>query len=86
MKLMRLGERGNEKPAVWVSEKAAADVSSIVRDFDPEITVVFGPDHFNGVFYDMMPASGLDNFRKIVAGKQLWNYDNLEPSEKKLVL
>jgi len=23
---------------------------------------------------------------KIVAGKQLWNYDNLEPSEKKLVL
>src|SRR5262245_28237833 len=36
--------------------------------------------------YDMMPASGLDNFRKIVAGKQLWNYDNLEPSETKLVL
>ena len=24
--------------------------------------------------------------QKIVAGKQLWNYDNLEPSEKKLVL
>jgi len=24
--------------------------------------------------------------KKIVAGKQLWNYDNLEPSEKKLVL
>ena len=23
---------------------------------------------------------------KIVAGKQLWNYDNLEPTEKKLVL
>ena len=29
-------------------------------------------------------ASGA--FRKIVAGKQLWNYDNLEPTEKKLVL
>ncbi|MGO4204505.1 3-carboxyethylcatechol 2,3-dioxygenase [Rhodococcus sp. TAF43] len=27
-----------------------------VEDFDPELTVVFGPDHFNGVFYDMMPA------------------------------
>ncbi len=27
-----------------------------------------------------------DVFRKIVAGKQLWNYDNLEPTEKKLVL
>jgi hypothetical protein len=26
------------------------------------------------------------NLTKIVAGKQLWNYDNLEPAEKKLVL
>jgi len=24
--------------------------------------------------------------QKYVSGKQLWNYDNLEPSEKKLVL
>ncbi|WP_322013002.1 3-carboxyethylcatechol 2,3-dioxygenase [Paraburkholderia sp. J12] len=24
--------------------------------FDPELAIVFGPDHFNGVFYDMMPA------------------------------
>ena len=31
--------------------------------------------------YDMLPAGGVDHFRKIVAGKQLWNYDNLEPSE-----
>jgi 2,3-dihydroxyphenylpropionate 1,2-dioxygenase len=27
-----------------------------VAAFDPEVTIVFGPDHFNGVFYDMMPA------------------------------
>lgn len=27
-----------------------------VRDFDPDITIVFGPDHYNGIFYDMMPA------------------------------
>ena len=33
-----------------------------------------------------IPKSGIDHFKKIVAGKQLWNYDNLEPSEKKLVL
>ena len=33
------------------------------------------------------PAEGgVGTFRKIVAGKQLWNYDNLEPTEKKLVL
>lgn len=36
--------------------------------------------------YGLMPAGGVDHFTKIVAGKQLWNYDNLEPSEKKLIL
>ena len=36
--------------------------------------------------YDMLPKNGVDHFRKIAAGKQLWNYDNLEPNEKKLVL
>jgi glutamate synthase domain-containing protein 3 len=36
--------------------------------------------------YDMEAPRGVENMRKIVAGKQLWNYDNLEPSEKKLIL
>jgi methylamine---glutamate N-methyltransferase subunit B len=36
--------------------------------------------------YDLLPKEGRGAFRKIVAGKQLWNYDNLEPAEKKLVL
>jgi glutamate synthase domain-containing protein 3 len=36
--------------------------------------------------YDLLPKEGVGKFRKIVAGKQLWNYDNLEPTEKKLVL
>jgi len=36
--------------------------------------------------YDVVPKGGIDAFRKIVAGKQLWNYDNLEPTEKKMVL
>ena len=27
-----------------------------------------------------------DQFRKFVCGKKLWNYDNLEPNERKLVL
>jgi methylamine---glutamate N-methyltransferase subunit B len=56
--------------AVW-AEMAAADREWLARKLR---------------IYDMMPARGLDHFRKIVAGKQLWNYDNLEPSEKKLVL
>ena len=36
--------------------------------------------------YELLPAQGVDHFTKIVAGKQLWNYDNLEPTEKKLIL
>ncbi|MFP6780331.1 MAG: GXGXG motif-containing protein [Gammaproteobacteria bacterium] len=36
--------------------------------------------------YHMAAPNGVENMTKIVSGKQLWNYDNLEPSEKKLVL
>tara|TARA_R110002096_G_scaffold17266_27_gene59889 strand:+ start:3809 stop:4651 length:843 start_codon:yes stop_codon:yes gene_type:complete len=36
--------------------------------------------------YGMAAPNGIRNMTKIVSGKQLWNYDNLEPSEKKLVL
>ena len=27
-----------------------------VRDYDPELVVVFAPDHYNGFFYRCMPA------------------------------
>lgn len=36
--------------------------------------------------YGLMPEKGVDHFKKVVAGKMLWNYDNLEPNEKKLIL
>jgi glutamate synthase domain-containing protein 3 len=36
--------------------------------------------------FSLEAPNGVQNMRKIVAGKQLWNYDNLEPSEKKIVL
>ena len=36
--------------------------------------------------YDLEAPNGVENMTKIDAGKQLWNDDNLEPSEKKLVL
>jgi len=36
--------------------------------------------------YEMLPTNGVDHFKKIVAGKQLWNYDNLERTEKKIIL
>ena len=36
--------------------------------------------------YGLEAPNGAANLQKIVAGKQLWNYDNLEPSEKKIIL
>ena len=36
--------------------------------------------------YGLETPNGVENMTKIVSGKQLWNYDNLEPAEKKLVL
>jgi glutamate synthase domain-containing protein 3 len=36
--------------------------------------------------YGLEAPNGVENITKITSGKQLWNYDNLEPMEKKLVL
>ncbi|MGQ0457795.1 MAG: hypothetical protein ACT4OU_12135 [Hyphomicrobium sp.] len=36
--------------------------------------------------YDMTAPKGVANQKKILAAKRLWNYYNLEPTEKKLVL
>jgi methylamine---glutamate N-methyltransferase subunit B len=36
--------------------------------------------------YGLTAPKGPASLQKIAAGKQLWNYDNLEPAEKKLVL
>jgi glutamate synthase domain-containing protein 3 len=36
--------------------------------------------------YGLKVPNGVENLRKISSGKKLWNYDNLEPAEKKLVL
>jgi glutamate synthase domain-containing protein 3 len=36
--------------------------------------------------FGLQAPNGVENMTKVVSGKQLWNYDNLEPSEKKLVL
>ncbi len=36
--------------------------------------------------YGMSAPNGVEKMTKLTSGKKLWNYDNLEPSEKKLVL
>ncbi len=36
--------------------------------------------------YGLKAPNGVENLKKIVAGRQLWNYDTLEPPEKKIAL
>ena len=36
--------------------------------------------------YGMKSPKGVEEMQKYVSGKTLWNYDNLEPAEKKLIL
>jgi 2,3-dihydroxyphenylpropionate 1,2-dioxygenase len=30
-------------------------VRATIRQFDPELVIIFAPDHYNGVFYDLLP-------------------------------
>lgn len=36
-------------------ESAVGEVRAFVEQVDPEVVVILGPDHFNGVLYSMMP-------------------------------
>jgi 2,3-dihydroxyphenylpropionate 1,2-dioxygenase len=36
-------------------EKAFEHARSFIAGFDPDLVVLFAPDHYNGFFYDMMP-------------------------------
>ncbi|WP_020105922.1 3-carboxyethylcatechol 2,3-dioxygenase [Nocardia sp. 348MFTsu5.1] len=47
----------NDPDPLVVAEVDAAfeHARSFIRDFDPELVVIFAPDHYNGVFYDMLP-------------------------------
>lgn len=36
-------------------EGAFDQARAFVKDFDPTLVVSFGPDHYNGFFYDLMP-------------------------------
>jgi 2,3-dihydroxyphenylpropionate 1,2-dioxygenase len=50
-------------------ESALASVRDFVTDYDPELVVIFSPDHYNGFFYRTMPpfcigtaASGIGDY------------------------
>jgi 2,3-dihydroxyphenylpropionate 1,2-dioxygenase len=36
-------------------DAALAQAREFVRDYDPELVVIFAPDHYNGFFYKLMP-------------------------------
>ena len=36
-------------------DSALTQARQFVQDFDPEIVVIFAPDHYNGFFYKLMP-------------------------------
>src|SRR6478609_7964940 len=36
-------------------ETAFAAARKFIVEYDPELVVVFGPDHYNGFFYELMP-------------------------------
>ena len=67
-------------------------VAAETDENDEDEAHITGPELLEGIRklalkqYGLMPDKGVDHFTKIVAGKQLWNYDNLEPTEKKLIL
>ncbi|MEV5835512.1 3-carboxyethylcatechol 2,3-dioxygenase [Nocardia sp. NPDC052112] len=48
--------RNDPDPSVIAEvDSALADARSFVADFAPDLVIVFTPDHYNGVFYDMLP-------------------------------
>lgn len=49
-------EHANPDPEVKAQVEAAFDQArQFVSDFDPDLVINFGPDHYNGFFYDLMP-------------------------------
>ena len=63
MKLIRVGERGQEKPAVLKDDKTALDVSTQVRDFDSAFFDSGGLGKLRGLVGGKLPEIALDGKR-----------------------
>lgn len=62
-------------PGVEVRQRvdsAFEDARGLIADFAPDLLVLFAPDHYNGFFYDMMPA-----FCVGAAAESIGDYDSL---------
>ena len=46
-----------KEPQDWKAmQKAYQDRANQIKEFDPELVIAFGSDHFNGFFLRLMPA------------------------------
>ena len=65
--------------AIYVAGSVKSSASTVSREWTDADTELI---ERNGIYGLGSPPS----FQKFVCGKMLYNYDNLEPSEKKLVI
>ena len=54
--LMTTGIEETEQVVQGQFFRELARAPAALHAFDPDLVVVFGPDHFNGFFYELMPA------------------------------
>ena len=65
--------RGLNDPGAEVSaevDAVLAKAKAEVEAFDPELIIVFAPDHYNGLFYDLMPPFVIATAAESVADYQ----------------
>lgn len=55
------------------TEQSFRQLAQFVTDFAPDLVIQFSPDHFNGFFYDLMPAFCIGT-----AARSLGDWDTLE--------
>lgn len=70
--------RGLNDPGADVVQEvdaAIAKAKAEVEAFDPELIILFAPDHYNGLFYDLMPQ-----FVLATAAESVCDYDTLPGS------
>src|SRR3990167_4206982 len=55
-----------------------------VRDFDPELIVIFAPDHFKGFFYDLLPSFTIGVRATAIGDYDIGSGDYVIPEEDAL--
>lgn len=74
-------------PEVEAAARGAfADLAREVAAFDPQLVVLFAPDHFNGFFYDLMPPFCLGVRARGAGDWDYWDGDLPVPEASALEL